>query len=214
MTELSPFYVHVCVPTSGACKTRFAVSLCGIMVYTMRRPIDGYDPDQQGVVLRMAEGSMISQNRERLVQDSLATGATHILFLDDDIIAPPDTIHRLAAHRAPIVGCNYPYRVKGGGFTAQDFDDRPIPLTTQSTGLLEVKAMGLGTCLIDAEVFNALPHPWFDIYWNPRRAAYSTEDVPFLTLARKAGFLTWIDQDLSKDLTHIGSYSYTWEDMP
>jgi hypothetical protein len=45
----------------------------------------------------------IADKRTKLVNDAVAGGFTHLLFLDDDMMFPPNTLRRLMSHKAPFV---------------------------------------------------------------------------------------------------------------
>lgn len=210
--SLEKFHVAICIPTSGFCRTRTAVCLTGLLAHTMCHYVKPGVTKEQSCVIRIAESSVVSQNREQLVMESLDNGATHILFIDDDMEFPADGMQRLAQHELPIVGCNYLYRQRGHRPTAQDFDDKPVPIEESSVGTREVKLMGFGFCLIERRVFEAMPHPWFGIYWNQNKNKFTTEDAPFMNHARELGFRSYIDQDVSKDLRHVGIFNYGWND--
>jgi hypothetical protein len=69
--------------------------------------------------------------------------------------------------------------------------------------------MGFGLSLIEARVFRALQKPYFLNQY--RNDAYTTEDLPFYYQARAAGFTAYVDQDASKQVSHIGSLEYRWD---
>ena len=45
----------------------------------------------------------IAEKRRQLIDDALLNGATHLLFLDDDMMFPPNTLRRLMSHKVPFV---------------------------------------------------------------------------------------------------------------
>lgn len=207
------FHLHICIPSSGYCRTKFALCLSLLVACVARTPLhDGIL--EQTVQVHLMEGSCISQNRETLVQDALADGASHILFIDDDMRFSPDCLYSLARHDLPIVGCNYPFRKKDADFTAVDLQGNRLPVTEEATGVQEVWSMGFGFCLIQRAVFEAVQHPWFGIYWINHRDKFSTEDAPFMKAARDAGFRSYVDHDASKLIGHVGIFEYDWQNMP
>jgi hypothetical protein len=169
----------------------------------------------QSIVLSPLEGSGISAAREWLVKEALKKEATHILFIDQDMGFANKALHILAQRRLPIIGCNYPKTVKDAGFTAPLLDRKTLhKVTTDKTGVEEVFYTGFGFCLIEADVFRNLPHPWFLIGYNRATEKYSTEDYAFACCLERNKFqLKWhVDNDASKLVWHVGSYNYSWED--
>lgn len=206
------FKPHICIPSSGQCRTQFAVSLSGLVGYFSGNLIDP-GTKEQGLCIVNVESSCISDNRERLVMNAIAQGATHVCFIDDDMAFEADTLHVIARRGLPIVGTNYPFRIAQGGFTALNLNQQDRIVTDESSkGLQEVNYTGFGFCLIDIEVFKAVPQPWFQTYWHPEMMRYSTEDQPFAEKCRQAGFRWYCDHDASKKLKHVGIYEFTYRD--
>ena len=55
---------------------------------------------------------VVHMQREDMAYAALETGMDYILFIDDDMMVPPDTLFRLLAHEKPIVGA-LAYRRRG-----------------------------------------------------------------------------------------------------
>lgn len=202
--------VAVLVPTRGECASGFVHSLLGLFTYPDHlRPL----PECQRIdlVLMMQSLSVIHDNREQLVQRALAWGATHALFLDDDMTFPPDLLSRLLSRRVPCVACNYPQRRLPLRFTALTADASAV-LDTDATsqGLVKGSLAGLGVALIARQVLEAVPEPRFLPGWDTEKNRYIGEDFAFFDAVREAGFQLWIDQDASKTLGHLGTTCYTW----
>jgi pimeloyl-ACP methyl ester carboxylesterase len=127
--------------------------------------VEAADPEEprQHIVLRQYQSSSISNGREYLVRTSLDEGATHVLFIDDDMSFAPGVPIMLLRRNLPLVGCNYPIRFEGMPFSAfaPDFQTR-VTTRADSPDLEEGGAVGFGMCLIAREVFEAMPQPWFD----------------------------------------------------
>ncbi len=208
---MEKFRLHVGIPSSGFCRTQFAVSLAGLVGYFATNKVHP-DVQEQSMCVVNIESSCIPDNRERLVMNALQQSATHILFIDDDMSFDVEALMLLIGHNVPIVGCNYPFRSPHGGFTALCMDQQTRLVTAaDSSGLVEVNYSGFGFCLIDLEVFKRVPQPWFQVYWHPEMQRYSTEDQPFAEKCRQAGYRWFVSQDASKRLKHIGLYEYRWD---
>jgi len=209
----SPFRVTIATPSIGYPKIQYTYSLAHLLLYFSTHRI--YEEcDEQSVIYRVKEGAGIDSNRESLVRDMLKTDCTHLLFIDEDVCFDPYTLHILASRRTPIVGCNYPMRVKRAGFTAQTANNGPRMVTNaQSTGLEPCTYMGFGFCLFAREVFEAFgDDPMFLHGWMPEVQQYSTEDFLLFQRCREMGFIPYVDHDASKHVGHCGSFVYTWMD--
>jgi hypothetical protein len=80
-----------------------------------------------------------------------------------------------------------------------------------STGLVEVDYCGMGVMLVKTDVYKKMDFPWFAIPWVPAAEDYIGEDVWFCRRASENGFKTMVDQDLSKEVHHIGTFEYKHE---
>lgn len=151
----------------------------------------------------------IVSNRTYLVNAAMAAGATHLLFVDCDMLFPHDIIKTLLAHKKEIVGCEYNKR---------EFPLKKVsePLTEESkTELYKAKHNGLGLTLIDLSIFK---DPKFGVGADGKRSAWFNfgrdsqgnlalgEDAWFSYVARDAGYDTWIDP--TQKVLHIGEYAF------
>ena len=206
----------ILTPTTGNCRIEYAQSLARLIMYFAQVQVFEGEAEQ-ALYPDAVSGSGISENYERMVERHLENTDprwTHFLSLEDDMGFPPDALHRLARHRLDIVGANYPTN-KGPRqkFTAVGMAGR-CETRENSTGLEEAKLMPQGVTLIRREVFEAMPRPWFLVGWNQERRQHVHQDYYFSNEARKHGFRIWVDHDLSKDVTHVGPYNYTYRDVP
>lgn len=208
------FKLCILTPTTGFCRTAYAMSLAKlVMYYAQNRIYDGVET--QFLNIDSIEGSGISANRERLIEKVRNGDTTHILFIDEDMGFAPDTLHILASRKKEVVGCNYRMRVRGGDFTAlAENRESRLQLNEDSTGLEKVYYTGFGFCLIDISVFDRLEKPWFLIGYDLTHGHYSTEDCAFAKRLRKAGIDWYCDNDASKKIIHYGNEAYPCVDVP
>jgi hypothetical protein len=157
-----------------------------------------------------ALSSGLCENRRKIVKNAQGEGFSHILWIDDDMTFPANTLDRLMDHKLPIVGCNCTTRrlpVK----TTAILNDQRIPSTGQH-GLQKVDGVGFGVLLTETAIFERLPEPWFATPFDPNAkpgvSHFLTEDLWFCCLARRFGFDVWIDHDLSQEIGHIGDYEF------
>lgn len=208
--------VAICTPTAGQVQAAYAVSLTSMVVQFLSNPILGLEKESRGIQQQLVIGANIGQNRDNMVDTALATGCTHILFIDDDMGFAPDCLSLALCRQQPVVLANYRRKTPPCQFTAtkMDKDENVFELLTtkDSTSLEECYYGGFGFCLISAEVLQAIPKPRFMMYWVPQCESYTTEDKPFFEQVHKAGFPVFIDQELSKRVWHVGPFNYQWSD--
>jgi glycosyltransferase involved in cell wall biosynthesis len=149
--------------------------------------------------------------RNKLAQQAMDCGCTHLLVLDDDMIYDDQNIiMKLIKHAeegADIVGvraytrkpphtpCVF-YQTETGFYKEVDFD---------SCGLREVDGIGMGATLINLDVFRKMEYPWFEFHkvnvlgsGNERFG----EDLYFCKKAKELGFKVWCDTDI--EVYHVG----------
>lgn len=175
-------------------------------------------------------GQDTSEARNHLVAQLKALPAEQavdaILWIDADMMFPPDALLRLLAHRVPIVGADYRLRMppfpRIGHWVNPESPFAayvPIPEDAPQTGLDDKMAvLGFGLILTRMRVFEQpqWQRPWFVRSWNPAAAradnpsGFSTEDSVFCTMARAHGFKIHCDLDLSAEVAHIGQTMVPW----
>jgi len=152
----------------------------------------------------------LAANRNRLAERALEWGADFILWADADHVFPDHALIRLFSLNLPVVGCNYPTRVPPLVPTALGFDGRPVATTEKLAreGKVEpVAALGLGLCLMRADLLARIPKPWFAF------ADGLSEDRRFFGMLREAGVPVHVDHALSWELGHIGAQTFTNADV-
>jgi len=187
----------------------FLVSFNNMIAYIMSNP--PMMPLELEIVNQ--QSSLIHMAREFLAQRALNEGADMLLLLDSDMTFPKDTFHRLMAHGVDFVACNYVQRVIPSIPNAVNLDMKACYTLPESTGIEQVNSVGLGVALINANVFKDLPQPWFDTYWYQKdgKKEYSMigEDVFFCRKVTHGGYKVLIDHDLSKEIGHLGTITFT-----
>jgi hypothetical protein len=202
--------ILVCTPVYGdSVKRGYAHSVSQAMAFFAQVKSDV--PKQ--IDIAMAYSSNLVENRHILVSRAFQFGATHLLFWDSDIKAPPDAIVKLVNHHLPIVAINYAKKEPEARPTAFiDTDSYIGPCWTQSQhkGLQEVSSCGFGLMLIETSVLQAIETPLFQFTQvGTEGIKTETEDVYFCHKAQKAGFHIVIDHDLSKQCAHLGDWEFT-----
>lgn len=160
------------------------------------------------------QGYTIAENRNYAVIQAQKNNSSHILFIDDDMVFPFDTLERLLAHGREIVGVNSYSRIlplsstvalldENGGLQRPEDVAFPKPLPDK---LFECFGVGAGVLLIDMEVFDVIEKPWFHFEALSSGKISIGEDGWFCMQARKAGFNIYCDPSLP--IGHIGDFIY------
>lgn len=157
--------------------------------------------------------------RDRLAQQALDGGATHVLFLDADVgVSTPSFVERLVALGVDIAGALYFSKpVIGDGRSGQceppPFSSARVhpergecrPLRPPQRGVVRDVLIGGGCMLVRRSVFERLPAPWFQfresVVDGERRMF--PEDWTFCEAALDAGMTTAVDCDIATD--HYGA---------
>jgi len=155
-------------------------------------------------VLRGVEGNFfgaLGEARNQLVKSALSSGASHILFLDADMVVPSDAPRLLLKHNLPVVSALYfervpPFKPIVGRVSENprcgDYLDYP-------PGVSEVGLVGCGCLLVNLDVFRKIAdhlkaEEWFTFF--SKRAG---EDISFCKLCRDLGIKMYLDADVKCD---------------
>lgn len=159
-------------------------------------------------LMMINERAVVEIARRNCVLAAEEAGASHILFLDSDVVVPYDLVQRLIGAEKAIVGASYPMRRVPYRWTHTNLDGTH----TLGEGLYEVARMPAGCLMIDMGVFKTIDKPYFRFPWN-ERGGFTGEDNDFCDRVRKAGWSVWCDESLSRDLRHLGEYAYGGRDV-
>lgn len=178
--------IAICIPSGRTWEAGMALALVSICAAT-----------EAALNVQWQSGSQISMQRNELVLAAKEKGATHLFWLDSDIVAPAETINELLSHGKDIVGATYckkvpPYEMVG---KLKRADGRLKPATYMPGGCM----------LVRMEVYEKLEWPWYFEVAHPAEKIITSEDYSFCNKAREAGFEIWCDLDLTQRLGHIGS---------
>lgn len=186
--------------------------------------------ERRGYVVRRRSCHVaIDMGRSQMASEALADGFDEQMWIDADIGFDPDDVDRLRAHDRSFV-CGI-YAKRG----TPELACNTLPGTTElvfgeAGGLVELRYVGLGFCLVRRAVFEAIATKHalptcgthtrapFKPYFLPMTAPqddgvdhwYLAEDYAFCERARTAGHAPWADTRVR--LFHVGKYGYSWED--
>lgn len=152
----------------------------------------------------MMQSCDISSARTWLVKQAIEKGATHLFFVDSDMLFPHDTIKRLLAHDKEIIGVEY--------------NKRTFPLKSVTAYLPDEKksenapfrvgVAGTGVMLIKLALFSdpKMDKNWFSFGRNAEGEHVMGEDGWFCNTARAAGYDVWVDPTIK--VGHLGEYAF------
>lgn len=147
---------------------------------------------------------LVSDLRNEAVKVAIASGCTHILFLDADMVWPTDVLTRMLKH--------HDKGIVSGLYFLKQWPHWPVALkrprvnqTTHSVdydydktahmgdALIPEALVGMGCTLVPMSVCQAMPEPWFEYRENNAGQWTVTEDVPFCQKAAALGCPIYVD---------------------
>lgn len=160
----------------------------------------------------------VARARNNLAAHFLESDCTHLLFLDNDIIAMPRHLDRLLAADKGIVAGFYPKKQAKLDWVANYLPNE----TVDENGVIKVKHAGTGFMLIARWVLEKmakeLPHiayggdpspeakRWDFFPMHAKDGHYKSEDWYFCEMAAQCGISVYIDTKIQ--LRHIGKIVY------
>lgn len=181
--------IAVALPTNRGLKPKTLQSLLELIAYK----------DFNFNIIIGTEGFNTAENRTWLTVKAIKEGATHIFFVDDDMIYEPDTLQKLLSHDKDIVGARYANR-RGEGEVIEYMNGQI------NEGVFECVTLGGGCVLIKADVFKKVPQPWFWYKTAPSGAVTMSHDWFFCEKARESGYKIWCDGTIKPG--HLGKKEF------
>jgi hypothetical protein len=195
--------VCIAVPTRDTMYAHFAYCLQDLVKYHAVAGIDTF--------VEFDMGTLIGNQRERLATKAIDQGATHIMWLDSDMMFPKNVCEILLGHDVPFVACNYSTRslpFKAVAYTeVWNWDSM---LEKDAAGLVLVEGVGFGCVLTKTDIFLPSRKPWFPITYSPHTDDYLGEDMNFCLKVTETGYPIFVDADLSKQIYHLGTTAFLW----
>ena len=192
-----------------------------------------HQPRVADIIIRPCIGdSLVARARNRLCAEFLASDATHLLFLDTDLIFSPEHVIKLIEHAKrgePIVAGLYPKKQLELGWVCNVLDEIQEP---NEHGLVAVKYAGTGCLMFSREVLTKMSELNPEIEYDPDegdspgvkwdffatgvrafegRRRYLSEDWMFCQRAQDAGFEVMMDTSVV--LKHVGQFIYPVQDI-
>ncbi len=202
-----PRKIYVAIPSGGQWDSKFGMS--------MARLTRAFSNSKSNVEMLVANvtGSMLGNNRQKLLIDAMKAKCTHILFIDDDMVFKPEMVQWLiAANKSFIAAAGVTKSKTDCHCVAVDLEDEFVDLRTCGP-LVEVRSVGLAFALIELEPLKESYPPHFMMEWIPGEGKQCGEDVYFCAKWLELGEKIYVHREASKQLGHVGNYTYTWEDV-
>jgi len=192
--------IGICIPLYNQVPSVFFIHFMSFFVYTAQK----YRAE-----LFQVDSTIVDVARNVLVENFLKSDCTHLLFLDSDMVFPPDTIDLLLRHEKPVVSGLYFLRKKlYPSFRFLKNGDYHSSYEFPQNSLMKVDATGLGCILVKREVLEKISEQnkgeplFYTKYIEGSRTKVSGEDTVFCELVKKAGFEIYVDTGLL--LGHYG----------
>lgn len=200
------------IPTSGMVPAGFTSSCMALVKSLAEQGIPSRKEADFDYAPVWCESASWISNRYEIVKGAIAQDATHLLFLDDDMVFLPQAVDLLFSRRHPIVVTNYLIKTEPPrDFVAVGLDGERVVTTSKSTGIEPILYSGFGLSLFDLEVFRKTAEPWFLPEFVADRRIITTEDNPCFRRFREAGFPVYLDHDATKFIVgHSGRKGWNW----
>lgn len=173
----------IAVPSRGTVRIEFAASLVAQGM-----------PSNFTRVLRVIPGLSVEEARNVAAREALEMDTEYLFFLDDDILAPNQTITRMVRilENEPeydLVSAVYPLKSPEAE-PAVYRDDRPGPYWGWTFNeVFEIDSCGMGACMIRTSALKKISEPWFA--WvetaDGKDSAEVGEDIYFCRKLKEAG---------------------------
>jgi len=193
--------VAVCIPARDQMHTATSFCLYNLASQLTKAGIEN--------TLFVSPGTLIANQRHELVVSAIEWGATHVLFIDSDMMFEPAHVFRMLRKDLDIIGAAYSKRAEPFITTAWeriDDWDSWVRVEDYKTDIIQVQAMALGFCLIKTSVFERIDLPWFQLGFY--EGQYTGEDIEFFRKAGQAEIPIWLDLEVTRSLGHLGTFEF------
>ena len=190
--------IAIAIPTNRQFKPQTVLSLARMIAHSK---LDYF-------ITIPTEGFNTAENRNFTVAQAIKNNCTHILFSDDDMSYPEDTLERLLSRDKDIVGTLYSVRRLPPAFVIGYGDGvKSDEEAKRQTQPFKCEALGTGMLLVKTDVFKKLISPFFGYEWYPEVGMVKTStDWVFCKKLREANVDIWCDPLIK--VGHVGDYIY------
>lgn len=159
-------------------------------------------------------GSVITIARRNLVDIFMKSDFDYIWWVDSDMKFPIEAPIRLLRRNVDVVGCNYRRRrfpnpnFTGMSGSAGQFVE--FQTTDQSPPMELIDVLPHGLVMVRRRVYEKTPQPHYLQEYIAELNLEIGEDIFFCNQVKKAGFEVWCDQELSREVAHIGIFHFNY----
>lgn len=205
--KLSPI-ISIQICTHRDMNPFFANSLRQLEANLNRNNIQYYFSNEIGV-------SNLCSGRQHRTDDAIKSDATHVLFLDDDMVFPPDTVQKMLDTANKLVtgfpdengtptreiikkvaiGVN-PCRKTMNGiyYTAKPAGSYDFMRSKGQMDVVEASRCGLSVFLIETALLRDIPSPHFEIMWGPYASRYMKSGEMYALLQEENRDESWMEK--------------------
>ena len=182
------------LPATEMMKSKTAHAIGAMMLHSADKIID----------FLLIQSCDIASSRTWLAKQAVEKGATHLLFVDSDMLFPSDALEQLLAHDKDIIGVEYHKRK----FPLETVTAYMPDVEKSETEPFKVGIAGTGLMLIKTDVFKnpKLDPNWFSFGRNAKGENVIGEDGWFSNSVRSIGYDVWVDPVVK--VLHLGEYGY------
>lgn len=203
-----PLHILATIPSTGHWKSHTGQCIADMCAYWGQSLYDG----PKTLQVLGVRGTLPHVRRLCVAEALKRPDVTHHLWIDSDMVFPPDALNRLIHHALPVVGVNYVTKTIPPTPVAYCDDleyTGPLWTEKESTGLREVAHTGMGLMLVDVRVYELLDWPMFKFEpIPPQNFRDIGEDVYFCNRLAEKSMKVYVDHDLSQEIKHIGDLEY------
>jgi len=196
--------VLIGVPCRDMMYSHFAFCLQELVEHHTRRGIETH--------VEFNMGTLIGSQREQIAEKALSINATHIFWLDSDMLFPKRVCETLLSHNLDFVACNYSRRsLPKHSVAYSKMNDWESSINQNERGLISVAGVGLGCALLKTYVLSDIQKPWFPITYDFDTKGYLGEDFNFCQKLIERGYVIAVDCEVSREVYHVGSTAFEWK---
>lgn len=186
--------VVIGLPASEMMKAKTAHAIGALMLHSANKVID----------FLLIQSCDIASSRMWLAKQAVEKGATHLLFVDSDMLFPSDALDQLLAREKDIIGVEYHKRK----FPLETVTAYMPGVEKSETEPFKVGIAGTGLMLINTDVFKNpdMDPNWFSFGRNAEGKNVIGEDGWFCNTARDAGYDIYVDPVVF--VKHLGEYPF------
>ncbi len=197
--------LFIATPSARDWKVGYGTSMIHLTAHLTAKILNH---EMDGMLIRCQPASLLSVSRQMLLNDALAGGFTHILWIDDDTQFSEKAVDLMLSRDVDYVALNFCRRTFPLSFTAHELGTMSPIDSSQRTGIEEVYQVGLGMCLIKLDAVRDIPGPHFEVKISDIHGTYIGEDTYFCHKLRDKGIKLYVDHDASMLVQHIGDFGY------